>query len=177
MTENEREISKAVQSIIDTLIEFDNDSKSRVLNTVNTFFGIRSNSGKSSDLQASQSSGVQRMPFSNRQETPPKEFLFQKQPSTDIEKVACLAYYLTHYRETPHFKTEDISKLNTEAAQIKFSNAAFAVANAASAGLLVQAGKGNKQISATGERFVEALPDKVAAKQVILKLRGRRKNK
>ncbi len=60
----------------------------------------------------------------------PKEFLLQKQPKTDVERVACLAFYLTHFRETPFFKTIDISKLNTEAAQPKFSNAAKSVDNA-----------------------------------------------
>ena len=46
----------------------------------------------------------------------PKDFLFRKEPNTDVERVACLAYYLTHRRGTNHFKTIDISKLNTEAA-------------------------------------------------------------
>lgn len=55
----------------------------------------------------------------------PKEFMVQKRPRTDIERVACLGFYLTHYRDTPHFKTLDISKLNTEAAQPKFTNAAW----------------------------------------------------
>src|SRR5258705_835088 len=34
-----------------------------------------------------------------------KEFLAEKRPKTDVERVACLAYYLTHFRETPEFKT------------------------------------------------------------------------
>ena len=46
----------------------------------------------------------------------------------------------------PHFRTVDISKLNTEAAQIKFANAAYTVTNATNAGFLVPAGKGNKQL-------------------------------
>src|SRR5438105_4083846 len=46
-------------------------------------------------------------------ETPtPKAFLLEKRPRTDVERVACLAYYLTHYREMPEFKTNDITKLN-----------------------------------------------------------------
>ena len=81
-----------------------------------------------------------------RTELSPKEFLLQKQPSTDVERVACLAYYLTTYRSMPHFRTVDISKLNTEAAQIKFANAAYTVTNATNAGFLVPAGKGNKQL-------------------------------
>ena len=73
----------------------------------------------------------------------------------------------------PHFKTLEISKLNTEAAQLKFSNAAFSVTNAANAGLLAPAGKGNKQISAIGERVVDALPDREASKAALQTLRRR----
>lgn len=94
-----------------------------------------------------------------------------------MERITCLAYYLTHYRETPHFKTLDLSKLNTEAAQLKFSNAAFASDNAVRAGLLVPAGKGAKQISALGELYVQALPDRAAAKDAVAHMKPRRKNK
>ena len=71
----------------------------------------------------------------------------------------------------------DISKLNTEAAHVKLSNTAYTVANAANAGLLVSAGKGAKQISAMGERFVEALPDHNAAKEVKSSMKPRRGRK
>ena len=91
--------------------------------------------------------------------------------------MVCLAYYLAHFRDTPHFKTTDISRLNTEAAHAKFSNPSYTVANAANAGLLVSAGKGAKQISAMGERYVEALPDRNAAKEVKASMRPRRGRK
>jgi uncharacterized protein (UPF0261 family) len=77
----------------------------------------------------------------------------------------------------PHFKTIDLSTLNTEAAQPKLSNATVAMNNAALAGLLVQAGKGNKQISATGELFVQALPDRNSAKEVLANIRVRKRSK
>ena len=99
----------------------------------------------------------------------------QKQPLTDVERVASLAYYLTHYRDTPHFKTLDISTLNTEAAQPKFSNAAVAMDNATKMGYLVPATKGSKQLGAAGELFVQKLPDRDAAKAAMANLRPRRK--
>lgn len=117
------------------------------------------------------------MRFSDRPTQSPKDFLHEKQPSTDIERMACLAYYLCHNRDTPHFKTLDISKLNTEAAQIKFSNPAQTVRNATNAGLLASAGKGKKLISAIGERFVDALPDRDLAKSEMHRSRGRRTRK
>jgi hypothetical protein len=113
--------------------------------------------------------------FSEDRTISPKQFMFQKQPKTDIEKVICLAYYLTHYRDTPHFKTLDISKLNTEAAQIKFSNPAVAVDNATKAHLLVPATKGNKQISSLGEQFVLVLPDRDRAREVLSQHRPRKR--
>ncbi len=113
-------------------------------------------------------------PFA-QEEKDPKAFLKDKGPNTDVERVACLAFYLTHFRDTPHFKTQDLSKLNTEAAQPKFSNASTTAANAMKTGYLAQAPQGHRQISAFGEEFVSALPDRDAAKKVIRSLRPKRK--
>ncbi len=104
----------------------------------------------------------------NLKEATPKEFLKQKKPSTDVQKVTCLAYYLAHVRNKPKFKTQDISKLNTEAAGRKFSNASKSVNNATLRnGFLASAGKGTKQITVLGEDVVEALPDQSAVKAII----------
>jgi len=100
----------------------------------------------------------------------------EKQPKTDVERLACLAYYLTHFRELPHFKTIDLSKLNTEAAQPKFSNPAFSARNAVNYGYLAPATKGQKQLSAAGELFVRNLPDREAAKAAMSAATKRRKN-
>lgn len=107
----------------------------------------------------------------------PKDFLLEKSPKTDVERIACLAYYLTHYRSTPHFKTLDISTMNTEAAQPKFSNTAYSTANAVKLGYIVPSTKGARQLSALGERFVQALPDRDAAKEVLLSLRRKNRGK
>ena len=157
-------------------------SRRRVIDTVSKFFDLRidgiarlvSSSGNSST--ADQASGSAPS-FSEDRSIKPKQFMFQKQPKTDVEKVACLAYYLTHYRDTPHFKTLDISKLNTEAAQVKFSNAAVAVDNATKLRYLVPATKGNKQLGALGEQFVLALPDREKAKELMNGARPRRRGK
>jgi hypothetical protein len=88
-----------------------------------------------------------------------------------------LAYYLTHYKGTPHFKTLDLSKLNTEAAQPKFANSANASNNAVKMGYLVHASKGQRQLSAFGEQFVRALPDREAAKEAVRTFRRRPRSK
>jgi hypothetical protein len=107
----------------------------------------------------------------------PKQFLLEKQPSNDIERVVCLGYYLTHFRSMPEFKTLDISKLNTEAAQPKFSNASVPVENAAQRSFLVATSSGNKQLGAVGEQYVQALPDRDAAKAVLERVRVRKPRK
>jgi hypothetical protein len=115
--------------------------------------------------------------FSKEQSLSPKEFLLKKQPRSDVERVACLGYYLAHYRDQPSFKTFDISKLNTEAAQTKLSNAAYAVNNANKCGYLAPALKGMKQLSAIGEIYVEALPDREAAAAALAHARPKRTSK
>jgi len=171
----------AFQNLVNTLKPFDNDKKKKLLEMVFKFFEleITSNSvsnitsfGKNPLIEKSYDSE-----FSKDRSLSPKEFLFEKDPKTDVERVACLAYYLTHYLNTPHFKTIDISKLNTEAAQLKFSNPAFAVDNATKAGYLVPAIKNQKQLSANGEIFVQALPDRDAAKEAMKGFRVKRKSK
>lgn len=100
------------------------------------------------------------------QEVPtPRDFISSKKPQSATERVACLAHYLTHYRDTPHFKTADIVALNVEAARHKFGNAPRDVDNTdRQNGYIVSAGKGAKQITVRGETLVEALPDREAVK-------------
>ena len=89
-----------------------------------------------------------------------KGFLAQKDPKTDAERITCLAYYLTHYKATPRFKTKALAAANVDAAQPEFSNPAVAVMNAAGSKYLSAAGGGDKQITVLGEKLVDALPDR-----------------
>ena len=168
--DTELEVYNEVSNIISSLLRFDADSRLRIYKTVGTFFKFDnpdSGLSREGDPRSVRADDSREPHFSTHEEPPsPKDFLFQKQPDSDAERVACLAYYLARFRDTPHFKTVDISKLNTEAAQIKFSNSSNAVWNATRNGLLAAASKGMKQLSAYGERYVDALPDRAAAKEV-----------
>lgn len=146
------------------LLEFeglDGDEQQRLLATVNTYLcNHKSTPSNQPNGQNLAHQLVAPSPqFSQRTDQSPKQFLAERQPQTDIDRVACLAFYLTNYRQQPHFKTLDISKLNTEAAQPKFANAAYAVNNASHRGFLASAPRGAKQITALGEHYVIALPD------------------
>ena len=155
--------------------------REHVLKTVATWFRIglspnmSSATGVSSTEQSSSTPNGDEK-FSDRPELSAKDFIFEKDPRTESERLACLGYYLTHYQETPHFKTVDLSRLNTDAAQRKMSNPAVAANNAMRDGFFVHAPKaGFKQLSAMGERFVQALPERDAALQVKQRMGSRRK--
>jgi hypothetical protein len=165
---------EALSTIVGVLKQLDPQAQNRVLHAVQTFLGLPALPRVAAEAEEAPSTSAHRHDFSRDRAASPKEFMRDKQPSTDVERVACLAYYLTHYRDTPHFKTIDISTLNTEAAQPKFSNASVAVDNARGLGYLAAATKGNKQLSAAGERFVELLPNRDAARESIQRFRPRR---
>lgn len=178
-----REEFSALASMIDALDHFDDESRLRLVASVLTFYGLRQHGVQATEPSPIAGPFSAALPgnsagsFSEDRTISPKEFLAQKRPETDIERAACLAYYLTHFRNTPQFKTLEISKLNTEAAQVKFSNAAYAVDNALRRGFLASASHGNKQITAMGEQFVLALPDRAAARDAIAHMLRRRRTR
>jgi hypothetical protein len=168
-----------LSQMISALRELSQEDRKRIIDTVVTFFGIEppklavpNAEGLESPSSAAGKIGVG---FSEDLSMSPKEFLLEKNPHTDVARVACLAYYLTHYGNTPHFKTLDISKLNTEAAQRKFTNAAYATDNAVKQGYLVEATRGQRQLSAFGEQYVRRLPDRQAARILMAETRARRR--
>lgn len=165
-------------SILSQLSKADDSTRDRIIKSIATFYGINLRATPTAGgerFDASPSISTTRPSFSEDRSISPKQFMFEKQPKTDVEKVACLAYYLTHYRDCPHFKTLDISKLNTEAAQIKMSNPTVALDNAVKRSYLVPATKGNKQLSALGEQYVQALPDREKAHEIMKGGRPRRR--
>jgi hypothetical protein len=170
----------ALQHIIAELSPLAPGSQRRLIDTVCTFLGLGAPVLEANPAAAPPrlAVGQRTTPFrfsqDDEEEPSLKQFLLEKSPTTDVERVACLAFYLAHYRATPHIKTKDITALNTEAAQRKFSNTAVAVDNAAKTGYLVPSIKGCKQLSAAGERFVVALPDREAAREIMDRARPSR---
>jgi hypothetical protein len=158
------------------------EERKRIIETVVTFYKLVPHQPLSADDERPEPVSLataSRPPisFSEDLSLTPKDFLLEKQPQTDVERVTCLAYYLTHYRDTPYFKTLDISKLNTEAAQRKFSNSTLAIENAVRQGYLVEAARGQRQISGFGEQYVRALPDRDSAREIMGKMMARRRSR
>jgi len=172
---------EALTAIVGLLKQLDADTQHRVLQSVRTFLGIEalpsSHERVTHPPQLSHTHDDVVGKFSKDRSLSPKEFMRDKNPASDVERVACLAYFLAHYRDSPHFKTIDISTLNTEAAQPKFSNSSVAVDNAMKQGYLAGATKGNKQISAVGERYVELLPDRESAREALTTFRRKPRQK
>jgi|SRR5208282_463952 len=170
-----------LNQILSSLNSLTEQERERIIKAVCTYFGIALNEGSNKPAPVEQptllSAGRRRITFSEDLAISPKDFLLDKQPHTDVERIACLAFYLTHYRDTPYFKTIDLSTLNTEAAQPKFSNATDSSNNAVKMGYLVPAGKGTRQISAAGEQFVRALPDREAARKLMENIYRRKRNR
>jgi len=140
--------------IISSMKRLDADARRRVYQTIGTFFQLDAAPSRPTFAQdpvgvdfGTANSSRTEPSFSADRAPKPKHFLSEKQPRTDVERVACLAFYLTHYRDMPEFTTLDISKLNTEAAQRKLSNATAAVNNASQYGYLVPAGKGQNRLA------------------------------
>ncbi len=169
---NDADDAAVLGEVISALRRVSPESRQRLIETISTFFNTKLpySSATITALPGPVSSSSS---FSETKPITAKQFILEKEPRTDVERIACLAFYLTHYADAPHFKTLDLSRLNTEAAQPKFSNAAVSVENATKMGYLVPAIKGHKQLSGAGERFVQALPDREAAKAAMNSVRSR----
>lgn len=173
---SDQNIYAVVNEIIENFLPLDQYSRLRVYRTVGTFFGFEDPYSK---IDRNMDDISREPKFSSSEDLTPKEFLLSKQPNTIVERVACLAYYLARNRNIKQFKTIDVSKMNTEAAQTKLSNPSYAVRDAVRSGYLAAAEEGMKQLSAQGEQYVEALPDRDAAKKIKLRTsqQPRKRNK
>jgi hypothetical protein len=102
-----------------------------------------------------------------------KDFVKAKSPKNDMQRVACLAYYLTHQKGISTFKSKDIDEQHEAAGGISFK-VAQAVANATNVSkYFAAAGQGKKRLTTLGEDVVDALPDLEKVKG--LEKAGRRK--
>lgn len=164
---DEQVLYNAFQGLADVLLPLKQELRERAYDMVGVFFGLPSSNNGGVEVGATRPAGHRSPPptrIAPREPPSPKDFLLQKQPTTDIERVACLAYYLNHHRGTKHFRAVDVSKLNAEAGRPKFANASSTVNNATQAGYLAPVPGGMKQLAPEGERFVDELPDRAAAK-------------
>jgi hypothetical protein len=165
---------KALGVVLDALVPLAKEQQEFVLVTASARLGLSSTT-EAASAQGGSGHG-EAVGATVGKDATPRDFIKLKKPNSETQRAVCLAYYLTHFREKPHFKTRDITNLNTEAAGLKLSNPARTVDNATLlGGYLAPAGQGNKQITPRGEDVVNALPDQEAVKA--LRNEGRPKRK
>jgi len=180
MAEGKDPVAAAAKAVNAALEPLEPEERQRVLDAAYTLWSVPRPSvpsqGAAAQVVATPVGGPR---ASGEAVASPKSFMAQKKPTADVERVTCLAFYLTHHRNTPQFKTRDLIDLNREAAQPKFANAADAVDNATKGTYkyLTSAGGGKKQITARGDALVQALPNRATVQAALeaTPLGGRRR--
>jgi len=166
----------ALGTVVNVLDPLNEQQKLWVLQTAASRFSLKippvSSGGPSAAIPETPSSSSTTQ-IQNGQVSP-KVFIRAKAPKSDVQRICCLAYYLTKYRSTPHFKTKHLTELNAEAAYPKFSNATVAANNARGDKYITPVGKGNKQLTNLGDDLVEALPDQDKVKNLSSASRSRK---
>lgn len=171
---------EAMKAVLTALVGLHQEEQTRVLQWVSSKLKLSAGpAGNHSKPTAATASSLLFPNSGNLDKTlDPRAFMALKKPDNDSEKMACLAYYLTHYRDMPRFKTEHIVQLNSEAAQRGFGNPHASTKNAIDqSGYLVSAGEGFRQITVRGEAVVNALPDRDAVRKAQEAFPGGRKRK
>jgi hypothetical protein len=112
----------ALQQALDALTPLDPDGRQRAVTWLAGALGVSSAPAEApGGFGTPSGSGIPGIDAGPANLGTPRRFMAAKRPTTDVERVTCLAYYLTHARDTPHFKTKELTDLNTEAAGAKIS--------------------------------------------------------
>jgi hypothetical protein len=167
MSTGDKEID-AMQKALEALGGLSTDEQARVISWLSMKLGLGGapvvppKVGAQAPQGARQPTGADEIPTA-------KAFFVAKRPQSDVERIACLAYYLTHYMNTVEFKTKQLSELNKkEAAQPNFSNAGRSVDHATAQNqFLTKSGAGKKRLTSRGEALVDALPGRAKVKEAL----------
>jgi hypothetical protein len=107
----------------------------------------------------------------------PRAFIRIKKPATDVQRVACIGYYLVQTTGQQGFTSKAISTAYTDSGGSKI-NMTRALDNATRGSkYLSTRGPGEKQLTTVGEDVVHALPDQAAVRAVEAASRGGRGGK
>lgn len=96
----------------------------------------------------------------------PRAFIRVKRPATDVQRVACLAYFIVTTSGKPGFSSKDVVTTHTDSGGSKI-NMTRALDNATRRSkYLSNRGPKEKQLTPLGEDIVDALPDQNAVKEL-----------
>jgi len=108
-----------------------------------------------------------------------RAFIRAKNPKTDVQRVACLVYYLTQTTGQLGFSSKDINQAHVDSGGSKI-NMTRALDNATRQSKYISSrGSNEKQLTTLGEDVVAALPDQAAVRavEVAMKSRGKVRKK
>ena len=95
-----------------------------------------------------------------------RAFIRIKKQATDVQRVACLGYYLVHTTGQPGFTSKDVATAHTNSGGSKI-NLTRAIDNATRRSKYISARSGReKQLTTLGEDVVNALPDQEGVKTI-----------
>ncbi|WP_462252724.1 hypothetical protein [Ferruginibacter sp.] len=105
-----------------------------------------------------------------------KDFLVQKKPHDNAEKIACIVYFLEKVQGLDGVKNMDIIQGNKDGRQPSFSNASVFINHAISRQhFLTSIGGSKKALSAKGEAIVNALPEREAVSKALAEHASKKK--
>ena len=98
-----RKTSAVLADIISAMDALEATERDRVLTTLTTYYGL-GNTPPAHAFSHHPDTIHSAFPPFGREEKDPKAFFKEKGPKTDVERIACLAFYLANYRDVPFFK-------------------------------------------------------------------------
>jgi hypothetical protein len=106
-----------------------------------------------------------------------RAFMRVKQPATDVQRIACLGYFIVQTSGNLGFSSKDVARAQTDSGGSSI-NLTRALDNATrKAKYLSNRGPKEKQLTTLGEDVVVALPDQEAVKAIEARAKGRGKGR
>jgi hypothetical protein len=174
MTEEPDPEISAMQSIHKAIDKLDLDSKKRVIKYIIDKHGLHSVSPTNTETKPPLNNTPSQSAIDKNISI--KDFISLKKPTNNYQKICCYGYFLEHFENIKEFKTEQLSKANTDARQPKVSSMSVFVNDACQKyGFLTPTSKGMKALSSRGEAIVNALPDQTKVKEVLETIPHKRK--
>ncbi|MCI0618560.1 hypothetical protein L0244_36745 [bacterium] len=168
---------KAIEVIVTELKKLDEDDRPDVISFalkqvgLTTPTNLNSSQSDSNIAGGSQSAGL---------DMNMADFVKNKSPKNEYQRVAVIAYYREYKQNKKEFKNAEMSQANTqEARQPKISNITDVVTKARDRYkfLTKGTGKATHQLSTHGADIVNALPDQESVKKLIAGAKSRKPRK
>lgn len=109
--ENSTAVSAAAISVINTLQPLAPDERSQVLNAAAALYGTQLSSQQQNHQSGTQqdASSVEKTRREGKKPVSVGEFLREKAPATNAQRIACFAYYREKYEDQENFSKSDLA--------------------------------------------------------------------